>query len=431
MKNLKYFLSPLLVFAILAVFGQGGFPTVSPASLPSTAYFVVHQPSGNTTAVLKDSLWNELKFQDESVSLGTPQIKTVNFVGAGVTTTRSGNTATVTIPGATGQGNIQLQDEGSNQGAAGAATTYNVTGKGGGVGVSGNTATFNFPHQFAFNNNGNLASSYFPYGIPVDSFPVWKQYLGSLAMRKHPVNQPQSNDNGLNVHKSFEFVEADDDTLHFDCLAYKRAYMEFEDTDVRFVPPAGYGSNNQATFWTITFRNMSNVDSHFVHFDSTFFVDANHDPLAPLMILAGGEQRTLIFMSEFGSDPSFWQLINDPPPPAPKVVVSIPHTGFNDPVAGGSGLGMFVVPPELSGKQITRVSYRCGTVVVDASIGVSVSLYQGGTETPNLFSATLAADGYYASATGSQALDTADLLIIKTGGGVGTCDGLTATLEIE
>jgi hypothetical protein len=44
-----------------------------------------------------------------------------------------------------GQRLVQLQDEGVNQGTAGQATIYNITGEGASVSVSGNTATINIP----------------------------------------------------------------------------------------------------------------------------------------------------------------------------------------------------------------------------------------------------------------------------------------------
>ena len=43
-----------------------------------------------------------IQFQDEGVDLGNNQADTVDFVGAGVTSTRVGDTVTVTIPGNTG-----------------------------------------------------------------------------------------------------------------------------------------------------------------------------------------------------------------------------------------------------------------------------------------------------------------------------------------
>lgn len=58
------------------------------------------------------SAQTDIQFQDESTNLGTPgSVDTVNFVGAGITATRSGNTVTVTVPG--GGSSISLETNGT------------------------------------------------------------------------------------------------------------------------------------------------------------------------------------------------------------------------------------------------------------------------------------------------------------------------------
>jgi len=70
-----------------------------------------------------------VQFQDEGSNLGTSgTATTVDFVGAGVTASRVSNTVTVTIPGGGGQSSIQFQEEGSNLGSSGTITSFNVVG---------------------------------------------------------------------------------------------------------------------------------------------------------------------------------------------------------------------------------------------------------------------------------------------------------------
>jgi hypothetical protein len=390
MKKLQI-IAVLLLFGAAKSFSQG-FLTTNYVNLVSGSYVLVNQPGGNTTGVRLDSIFN-LKFQDEGVSLGTPPIKTLNFVGTGVAATRSGNTATVTIAGG---GITSLK--GSFSSAIG---------------------------------TGSLPSNYYPYGTPADSLYWLSLYRGSIQMRKTSSSNPVQNDNGLNVHQDWQFIETDLDTLDFDAASYNRAYMEFEDLNAFIAQPTNYSSNNQGEIFMLNLRNMSNTDSHYVHFDPNFYIDFNGQPLERQWIGAGGSQKSYLFIQEWAAEGAYWQLINGAGYNIPKQAISIPHTGFNTPITNGSGVGMFTVPADMAGRAITRVNYRCGTDVTTSAIGVSVSIYTNGTENPGLFSTSLSVGDYSAVATGSQTVSENQLIIIKTGGGLGSCNGLTATLEIE
>lgn len=51
------------------------------------------------SALISSSGGTSIQFQDEGIDLGNNEADTVDFVGSGVTATRTGDTITVTIPG--------------------------------------------------------------------------------------------------------------------------------------------------------------------------------------------------------------------------------------------------------------------------------------------------------------------------------------------
>lgn len=114
----------------LLVYGTAGSAQVLTAQGPGSATWAdASAGTGGASALV---------FSDEGTAIGTPTV--VDFVGAGVTASYSGGTATVTITGGSVDPSIIVQDEGST---IGTATVLNFTGAGGTASFSGGTATIN------------------------------------------------------------------------------------------------------------------------------------------------------------------------------------------------------------------------------------------------------------------------------------------------
>ena len=85
----------------------------------------------------------KIQFQDQSVNLGSSGPTEIDFVGDGVTASRSGNKITVTVPGlsGTGQDDIQFQNEGVDLGTSGTVNELDFVGENFEATRSGNKVT--------------------------------------------------------------------------------------------------------------------------------------------------------------------------------------------------------------------------------------------------------------------------------------------------
>jgi hypothetical protein len=97
--------------------------------------------------------------EDEGVQLA--QRTTLNFAGSGVTVTDAGGKTLVTIPGGGGQSPVQFQDEGANLGTAGTATSINFVG----AGVTASRSLDAITVTIAGGGGGGGGNSYFPGGF--------------------------------------------------------------------------------------------------------------------------------------------------------------------------------------------------------------------------------------------------------------------------
>lgn len=154
---------------------------------------------------------------------------------------------------------------------------------------------------------GTSASQYRPYGLPTasDSLYHWALNRGSLRRKKTSGTDEVSSGNGLNVYNDFKYFETDNDTLNWDAATYTKALIEFEDTDVRVVEPTGINSQFNSVVYVLEFRNISNVDSHTVRFDSTLYRTFNNHKMPDITIAAGGAYRTVPFILEYAEGPRF------------------------------------------------------------------------------------------------------------------------------
>lgn len=158
-------------------------------------------------------------------------------------------------------------------------------------------------------NTGTVASDYIPYGLALDS-SFWLSLQRGGFNLKETTSLPLQSDNGLNVQNSWTFVETDLDTLQFNSAAYNKARLNFEDTDVYVAIPSNFNSNYNSETFVLEFRNNSNVDSHYVSFDTTFFklfgTGEYFLPMPRLLITGGGTLRSVVFRQEFWSEGARW-----------------------------------------------------------------------------------------------------------------------------
>lgn len=99
-----------------------------------------NKPISSATQTALNTKHPNLTIVDENTSLGAAgQIIRLKFTGAGVTATRTNDTVTVAVPSF--QSQIQWRDEGSNVGASGGITTYNIVGSTATLTNAGSAAT--------------------------------------------------------------------------------------------------------------------------------------------------------------------------------------------------------------------------------------------------------------------------------------------------
>lgn len=108
-----------------------------------------NKPISTATQTALNSKHPNMTIVDENTALGSPgQIVRMKFVGDGITSTRSVDTVTVTVP--ISQSPMQWRDEGSNVGASGEITTYNIVGSTAAISNSGSTATLTITEPVSF-----------------------------------------------------------------------------------------------------------------------------------------------------------------------------------------------------------------------------------------------------------------------------------------
>ncbi len=108
-----------------------------------------NKPISTATQTALNSKHPNMTIVDENTALGSPgQIVRMKFVGDGITSTRSVDTVTVTVP--ISQSPMQWRDEGSNVGASGEITTYNIVGSTAEISNSGSTATLTITEPVSF-----------------------------------------------------------------------------------------------------------------------------------------------------------------------------------------------------------------------------------------------------------------------------------------
>lgn len=108
-----------------------------------------NKPISTATQTALNSKHPNMTIVDENTALGSPgQIVRMKFVGDGITLTRSVDTVTVTVP--ISQSPMQWRDEGSNVGASGEITTYNIVGSTAAISNSGTVATLTITEPVSF-----------------------------------------------------------------------------------------------------------------------------------------------------------------------------------------------------------------------------------------------------------------------------------------
>lgn len=156
---------------------------------------------------------------------------------------------------------------------------------------------------------GSVASNYIPYGLPLDS-AFWLSLDRGGFNLKETSSLPLQSDNGLNVHNSWTFVETDLDTLQFNSAAYNKARLNFEDVDVYVAIPSNFNSNYNSEPFVLEFKNNSNIDSHYVSFDTTFFKLFSYGeyfaPMPRILISGGGTLRRVVFYQEYWAEGARW-----------------------------------------------------------------------------------------------------------------------------
>jgi len=156
------------------------------------------------------------------------------------------------------------------------------------------------PRQFsAAISNGSAASNFRPFGIVPDSAYFLMLQTGAIQMRHSTFNRGQMSDNGLNVYNDFKWVETDNDTLEWNSTLYNKALIEFEDVDAYVAAPTNLNSQWNSEVYVLEFRNISNVDSHLVLFDTLTYRTFNGNPMPDILVGAGGQYRSVAFKLEF------------------------------------------------------------------------------------------------------------------------------------
>jgi hypothetical protein len=130
----------VLGVANIAVYDEGSLISNRTASLDFVGAGVTATATGNAiTITIPGSPTSGVTVKDEG-NLLTSSVDLLNFVGAGVVANATGNGVTVTIPGTTA---VAVQDEGSLLTAT--ANTFNFTGTGVTASNVGNVITVNVP----------------------------------------------------------------------------------------------------------------------------------------------------------------------------------------------------------------------------------------------------------------------------------------------
>ncbi len=279
-----------------------------------TPTYLTSEVDGSTTNELQ-TIANTSDATSHTVTLSNSggTVKLVEGSNITLTTTGTSSDGIITIAstgGGTGQGNIQIQDEGSNQGSAGDATTYNFTGKGATASVSSTTATLNFPQLVAAaTGTGSLASNFYPYGTLPDSALWYSLWRGSWYLKK-TASVPLAADNGFNVLHGNAFVETDPQTLQWDASAYNKAVLEVVDDDPYCAKPSNVNSNYNGEIFQLLVRNNSISTTVTCSFDPYFYKTASGTPMPPQDIEAGGAYGVYNFYQVFSGDSTFFYSLD-------------------------------------------------------------------------------------------------------------------------